>query len=488
MRNKVQGITIVGLGPGNPLSMTRRAWQVISDADEVYLRTKMHPVVEAFPRHIRVMSFDNLYEASREYQEVYRKIVTSILELARTNGRVIYAVPGHPFVAEATTPAIVKQAKEEGIPCEIVGGMSFLEPVLTALEIDPFPQMDLVDALELTDKLIPTFSADRQIMIVQIYSKDIASQVKLTLMNVYPDEHSVSFVHAAGTDQMRVEELPLYQIDRSDYLGNLSTLYVPRLEGTVSLETFQNVVARLRAPDGCPWDREQTHQSLRANLIEETYEVLAAIDADDADAMAEEFGDLLLHIVLHAQIASEEGTYSLSDVIRGIHQKIVRRHPHVFGDVDLTDSVGVIKNWERLKAKERAENGEAAKGVLGGVPDALPALVQAETYQKRVARVGFDWKEISSVIDKICEEVGEVKEAKDDDERSREIGDLLFSIVNLARWYEIDAESALREANQRFRKRFQIIEKFAQEQGRDVSDMTLDEMERYWQEAKRQNN
>ncbi len=478
-------IVILGLGPGNPQALTLEAWEFISQADKIYLRTATHPTVQAFPTGLEIISFDSLYEAHDDFREVYRQIIAHILQAADENKQVLYAVPGHPYVAEATTPQIMKLAKEKGIAVKVVDGVSFLEPTFTALEIDPFPRLFVMDALELSERLVPPFPVDVQVVVGQIYSKVIASQVKLSLMSVFPDEHPVKLVHGAGTAGMLVEQIPLYEIDRSSHIGNLTSLYLPPLEKKGSMEAFQEIIARLRAPDGCPWDKEQTHRSLRPNLLEETYEVLTAIDAGDEAAMCEEFGDLLLQIVLHAQIANEDGEFSLADVISGIHEKIVSRHPHVFGELDLDDADGVIRNWEKLKAIERKKHGEEGKGLLGGVPVALSALAQAETYQKRAARVGFDWKDIGGVIDKVCEEVDEIREAKTRDEKAWEIGDLLFSIVNLARWYKIDAESVLREANARFRERFTLVEAFAREDDRSIQELSLDEMEEYWQKAKK---
>jgi tetrapyrrole methylase family protein / MazG family protein len=213
--------------------------------------------------------------------------------------------------------------------------------------------------------------------------------------------------------------------------------------------------------------------------------VLAALDADDPRALCEELGDLLLQVVLHTQVATDEGTFSMPDVLYGIYTKLVRRHPHVFGNINLADAESVLRNWERLKAAEREENGEGETSLLNGVAPSLPALSQAQIYQERAARVGFDWDNIQGVLDKISEEVEEVRQSVDNQARASELGDLFFAIVNLARWFDIDAESALREANLRFRTRFEYIEKAAQEQKRPLSDLSLDEMEALWQLAKK---
>jgi tetrapyrrole methylase family protein/MazG family protein len=322
------------------------------------------------------------------------------------------------------------------------------------------------------------------VMVAQIYSRMVAAEVKMTLNTVYPDEHPVRLLHAAGTENEIIEDIQLYEIDRSELIGNQTVLYVPQLGEGTSFEAFQEIVAHLRAPDGCPWDREQTHESLRTGLMEEAYEVLAAMDADNSAGMVEEFGDLLLQIVLNTQIASEEGEFTMADVLKGIYDKIIRRHPHVFGELLLDDVQGVLKNWEKLKAVERANSNEPEKGLLDGVPLALPALSQAQEYQDRAARVGFDWKEIGGVLDKIIEEIQEIRESKNKDELIAELGDLFFALVNLARWKKVDAESALRATNMRFKKRFAYVEQGAKKQGRKMSEMSIDEIETLWQEAK----
>ncbi len=481
------GITLLGLGPGDPAKLTREAWDVLSSVDEIWLRTTQHPIVAGLPDTLRVHSFDDLYAGGDSFEEVYSAIVEKVLELGERPEGVVYAVPGDPFLAEATCPVIAQRAQSAGLPMNIVNGLSFLEPVFAALGLDPYPRLTLMDALELSQAHMPAFPPDMPVLVAQIYSRMVAAEVKMTLNAIYPDEHPVRLVHAAGTTDEYIEDLPLYKIDRSTRIGLLTVLYVPSLGEGTSFEAFQEIIAHLRAPDGCPWDKEQTHQSLRAHLLEEAYETLAALDSEEPQKMAEEFGDLLLQIVLNAQIANEEGEFSMSDVIKGIYDKIIRRHPHVFGEVIVDGVGGVLKNWEKLKADERADSSEPEKGLLGGVPLALPALIQAQEYQDRVARVGFDWTEIEGVLEKVAEEIQEVRDAEDEEELAGEVGDLFFALVNLARWKKIDAESALRGTNARFRQRFAYVEAGAKKQARNISDMTLDEMEALWQDAKKVN-
>jgi tetrapyrrole methylase family protein/MazG family protein len=480
----MSGITLLGLGPGNPNQLTREAWEVLSSADEVWLRTRQHPTIADLPTSIILHSFDELYEDGDSFDQVYEAIVEKVLELGRRPQGVIYAVPGHPFVAETTCPKIARLARDEGLAVRIVGGLSFLESTFSALGLDPYPRLTLFDAMELSTAHVPAFPPDAPVLIAQIYSRLVASEVKMTLNAVYPDSHPVRLIHAAGTKDERVEGLRLFEIDRSEYIGLLTSLYVPSLGEGTSFEAFQEIVAHLRAPDGCPWDREQTHESLRTHLLEEAYETLDAIDAGDFGAMQEELGDLLLQIVLHAQIANEEGEFAITNLIKSIYDKIVRRHPHVFGELELEGVQGVLQNWEKLKEAERRKEGKEEKSLLDGVPLAMPALSQAQEYQDRAARIGFDWPVVDGVLEKISEEIEEVNRATNEKELAGEIGDLFFVLVNLARWKKIDAESALRETNRKFKRRFVYVEQGARGQGRSLSEMTLAEMDVLWEQAK----
>jgi tetrapyrrole methylase family protein/MazG family protein len=478
------GITIIGLGPGDPGHLTLEAWQTLESAVELYLRTSQHPTVAGLPAGLQVHSFDHFYEQEPDFPAVYRRITAEVLALGQRPQGVLYAVPGHPFVAEDTCPQIVRQAQEQGIPVRVIEGLSFLEPAFTALRIDPLPQLSLADALGIASCYHPLFPPDQPALIAQLYSQQLAGELKISLMAQYPDEHPVILLHAAGTADQRVESLPLHEIDHSEHIGLLTSLFIPPLPEYTSFEGFQELIAHLRSPEGCPWDREQTHQSLRTNLLEEAYEALDAIDRDDQTDMAEEFGDLLLQIVLQTQIAAEYGEFNMTDVIRGIHTKLVRRHPHVFGELDLDNADAVIRNWEAIKEDERRQNSEQIKGVLDGIPLGLPALLVADKYQGRAARVGFDWPQIEGVFDKLEEELGELRAAVSDEERAGEFGDFLFALVNLARWWGIDAEFALQGTNTKFKRRFAAIEAAARQAGKNLSQMTLDEMEAIWQQAK----
>ena len=344
----------------------------------------------------------------------------------------------------------------------------------SALGFQPPLKLVLLEAADLREAHVLPTPPDCATLITGIDSAELAAQVGSVLRAVYPKEHVILSVASGKKQEESVES----------WNSGADSLFIPPLATGASFEAFQEIVAHMRAPDGCPWDREQTHASLRTHLLEESYEALGAIDSGDTDAMREEFGDLLLQIMLNSQIANEAGDFNVNAVVKGIYDKIIRRHPHVFGEVQVDGVDGVLQNWEKLKEKERKDKKEK-KGILDGVPAALPALTQAQEYQDRAARVGFDWPEIEGVLDKIREEIREVQEATEPDHVAEELGDLFFALVNLARWKKVDAESALRETNLKFKTRFAHIEAGAKKQERNLSDLSLDEMEALWQEAKK---
>ncbi|HRN51776.1 MAG TPA: nucleoside triphosphate pyrophosphohydrolase [Anaerolineales bacterium] len=343
-------------------------------------------------------------------------------------------------------------------------------------QIPTTDNLTLVHAPSMMAQYHPTFPPHMPVLIHGIASAEQLAKVHVLLLLVYPPSHPIQVNDMAAL---------LADLAPSQLKNYPTSLYIPPLGANTSLEEFQELIAHLRAPDGCPWDREQTHQSLRRNLIEETYEVVDALDAADPAAMQEEFGDLMVQVALHAQIASEAGEFRMADVLNGIITKLIARHPHVFGEVELGDADAVIANWENLKAAERKQKG-TEKGLLDGVSAALPALSQAEAYTSRAARVGFEWPNIEGVLGDVAEEIQEFRaEAAGTPEQEAEFGDILFALVNLSRWLKIDAEAALRAANARFRKRFAFVEAGARAQGRPLSELTLDEMNVLWEQSKR---
>ena len=271
--------------------------------------------------------------------------------------------------------------------------------------------------------------------------------------------------------------------ENSSQSQSASQMFFPDQElGTFN--TLVDIVAKLRAPKGCPWDREQTHDSLKRNLLEESYEVMEAIDQGNPDILSEELGDLMVQVVFHADIAREAGDFQLEDVLRNINAKLIRRHPHVFGDGQAENAREVEKNWEEIKAEERQAKGKS-KSPVEGIPIDLPALAYAQLMQDRVGKAGFEWDDISGVLDKLVEEVAEFRVASTTEEKEHELGDLLFTIVNLTRWTGAHAEDVLRDANQRFSRRYLSMESLAEERGQDFNGLTLNQKEDLWGEAKK---
>ena len=474
------GITIVGLGPGNGRLLTREAWQTLTTVETIYLRTKRHPAVADLPNGAVLHSFDHLYDSAEKFGDVYDQIVAELLQLGQSED-VVYAVPGHPFVGEATVTRLVAAAKKINLPMRVVAGLSFVEPALAAVGIDALDGLQIFDALVLSEFLYPPVNSNAPLLLAQVYNRLVAGEVKLLLTAVYPDEHLVTLIHAAGENNQTIEQLHLYEIDRSPQIDHLTSLYVPPLSQASTLPALAETVAVLRGPDGCPWDQEQTPQSMRSGFLEEAYEVVTALDNDDVDNLREELGDLLYHLLFQAQIASERGDFTLTEVIAGIETKLKRRHPHVWGDWEVADTAEVLRNWELLKMREKVDKPDS---ILDNIPSALPALARSQKIQDKVSEVNFDWPDISGVWNKLQEEIDELKDAKSSEEKMSELGDILFVLVNLGRWLKLDAETALREANSRFSKRFNLVEQMVETRKLDWNDVDLPVIDLLWREAK----
>ena len=388
--------------------------------------------------------------------------------------RVLYLTPVQPFSIDMIGRQLAGQAE---YVVEIPGG----DP-LTALSNLDVPgaigAVQSLDGLKIIGDAFPVFSTGMAVHLNLAGINLRKTSILASLRQVYPDSYVLY-----EFENNKWQPIALRDLDKVS--REITGLYIPALAEDSTLENFMQVIARLRAPDGCPWDRKQTHTSLRPYMLEEAYEALEALDNGDMSGLREELGDILLQIALHTQIAVENGEFTIADVLQGINRKIVSRHPHVFADVSVRDDRDVVQNWEKLKEIERAENGNAhQKGLLDGIPAILPALSQAQSIQERAARVGFDWSEIQPVIEKVMEELQEVNQAQNALEREHELGDLLFSVVNLVRWHKVDAESALRYTNTKFRKRFAYLESRAKQAGRELQKMTLEEMDALWEDAK----
>ncbi|HSU80726.1 MAG TPA: nucleoside triphosphate pyrophosphohydrolase [Candidatus Angelobacter sp.] len=480
-------IKVAGLGSGEIDQLSLGIYKELKRATQLFIRTADHPMIEDLREEgLHFQTFDDIYEKHDTFEGVYDEIVATLFNKAAEQD-VVYAVPGHPMVAEKTVQLLIEQGPHNGIEVEILGGQSFLDPLFTALHIDPIEGMTFLDAQELNPDLL-TFH--HHLIVCQIYDGLIASDVKLTLLEHYPPDYLVTLIQAAGDQEQVIKTLPLSELDYDWTLDNRTSLYVPPIKDlNIVNQTFprlRDIIRMLRAPGGCPWDQEQTHESLRKYLVEETYEVLAAIEEEDDNHLVEELGDVLLQVMLHAQIGEDEGYFNIYDIIRALSEKMIRRHPHVFGNWHVKNADEVTKNWESIKREEKADE-RVKTSILQDIGKGLPPLAFAQELQKKAAKVGFDWPSVDEVWDKIYEELEECRVEEQAGNLSKleaELGDVLFSVVNLARKHNIDPMVALISTNQKFRSRFMEIEHRATKMGKDIGDLSLVEMEQIWVNAK----
>ena len=422
------------------------------------------------------------FEAAAAEDYLTEKFIQSdaVITAGKTLAYVTLAVP---LSADALAARLLQRYPEAELHWLTGADLTAVETVQRM--ISRGPGLTILDGLTLAGKYHIPFDASQTTL---IYYPDtilqLADLMKL-LTDVYPKDHPLQVLFERADGQIIWNESSM--ADLEVVRTPVAALLIPRRAADSSMVSFEELIAHLRSPqDGCPWDKKQTHASLRTYLLEETYEALDDLDKGDMEGLKEELGDILLQVTLHSQIAVENHEFNLAEVLEGINRKLVFRHPHIFGEASVEGEQGVLQNWEKLKQQERAgKNEKSEKGLLEGIPISFPALAQAQSIQDRAARVGFDWKEIGPVIDKVFEEFDEVKTAPDEMERAKELGDLLFAVVNLVRWYHVDAESALRGTNLKFRRRFAYIEQKSRELQKPLQEMTLAEMDGYWDEAKK---
>lgn len=477
-------ISIVGLGPGDYSLISQGALEALQSAQKIFLRTEKHPTVDKLKESIKYTSLDHFYEKEENFEDVYTKISEFIIETSK-EGDLVYAVPGHPRVAEKSVGIIESMAREKGIEVEIIASMSFVDAMFNYLAVDPADGFKLIDAFEIQNSYIDTNTA---MIITQIYDSFIASNIKLQLMEYYDYDQEVCIVSGAGVKNLESKKyVPLFELDRMENkFDYLTSLYIPKSSKKVynTVNDLYQIMETLRGPGGCDWDKKQTHESLKKYVIEEAYELCQAIDNDDIDEMIEELGDILLQVIFHCQIGQEEGLFDLKEVVAGICEKLIHRHPHVFKNEDI-DMNTFDKTWEELKKEEKGED-TVTEG-LKRIPKYLPALTKAEKIQYKAALVGFDWDNIDDVLKKVEEEY---KELLDEHKQGNikyikeELGDLLFSIVNLSRFLGINPEEALNLTSQKFINRFEFVEEGSRKLNKKLEDMSLEEMDNLWNEAK----
>jgi tetrapyrrole methylase family protein/MazG family protein len=475
-------IKIVGLGPGSEDDLTIKSLNIMKSANTLYLRTEKHPNVEYIKNlGINFQTFDCFYEKGEKFEEVYNKIAAEIMKY----DDVVYAVPGHPLVAEKSVQLIIEQAKKKGTEIEIVSAISFIDAVINALKIDPVEGLKIIDGLQL-DKQVPDIDVGN--LVTQVYSKFVAANIKIKLMEHYDDEQEVYLIRAAGVPGLeRIQIMSLYEIDRVNWVDYLTSLYIPPVKNKkrYNFNDLLNVMDRLRSEEGCPWDREQNHETLKKYLIEESYEVVDAIDKEDMEGLSEELGDVLFQVVFHSQIGKEFGEFDIRDVIHGVTNKMITRHSHVFGEDKCETSADVLLTWDRNKKKEKNINSYTED--LKSIPRSLPALIRSYKLQEKAAKIGFDWEDVEGPISKVHEELNEfleVYKSQEYDKIIEEMGDLLFSIVNVCKFMKIDPELALTGTINKFIERFEYMEKESAKIGKNLDKMTLTEMDMLWNNAK----
>jgi len=481
-------VTIIGLGPGPRNTVTQATLDAIANIPHQFLRTRKHPTADLLPH---AHSFDELYEALPSFDDVYAAITEAVVAAALQHGEVLYAVPGSPLILETS---VAQLRADNRITVNVLPALSFLDLAWEALGIDPVNSgVRLIDGHQFA---IEAANERGPLLVAQVHADWVLSDVKLAFDEAVGSE-PVVLLHHLGLEDQRLDHTTWQELDRALSPDHLTTLYIPQLAQPIAAEMVKLHQLARTLREQCPWDIEQTHQSLIKHLLEEAYETVDALNELDPDdpstdeALIEELGDLLYQVEFHATIAEQEGRFTFADVARSIHDKLVRRHPHVFGITVAHSADDVVSTWDEVKRQERKDNDSKSDSVFSGVAKAAPALSYATKLQKRAADVGFDWPNADGAFDKIREESAEIREALRSNESAEairlELGDLLFSVVNLSRHLGHDAETALREASDKFRLRFEAVERLALERNVDLHAADLATLDALWDEAKTRN-
>lgn len=476
----VPDIVVVGLGPGDLEYTDDRAQRYLTDPGRtVLLRTIDHPAAAQVASVREVQTCDDLYRAATDFESVYEGVASRAMEIAG-RGPVTFAVPGSPYVGESSVRLLMERAAAAGVDLLVVGAESFVDAVVAEVGVDPLRDgLRVMDGRDMPDPLV----LDAPTVIGHVDLPVVLADVAARLDRVLPEGTPVKVLVDLRSSTERVVETTVEAID-PQLAGYRTSLFVNAEPG--GLIGAVRTMRRLRRD--CPWDQKQTHQSIVKNLVEEAYELAHALSVLPPEApggepdfaayadVEEELGDVLLQVLFQSTMASEAGAFDIDDVAEVLRQKLVRRHPHVFGDVEVDSSDEVLANWDRIKNEEKA--GRTSQ--LDGVPTGLSGLTRAEKLQDRAAKVGFDWNDAAPVFDKVREELTELAGAEGEAATVHELGDLLFAVVNLARHLDVDPEVAMRRAGDRFEMRFRRME-----QSGPFTGLSLEEMEARWEKAKR---
>ncbi len=479
----MKNLYILGFGCGDKGDVTLKTLEILKKSDAVFVRTVQHPSAEILNEYgIKFTSFDYLYETSDSFEDVYGTICSEVLAAEGEN--VSYIVPGSAVIAEKSVNLLLHESK---CAVTVIPSVSFLDGIFAELKTDAINSFKLLDALSLDEQKPDTSCLN---IVCQVYNKEIASDVKLALSEYYDDETEVYLLTSSATENSIIEKLKLYEIDFSEHINHLTSLVIPAqnsLNTPREFESLVDIIAVLRGENGCPWDKAQTHKTLTPYVVEEAYEVVSAIKKNNCDNLCEELGDLLLQVVLHAQIAEEKHEFNIRDVISSVSKKMIRRHPHVFTSNSLPENL--YQNWEEIKKDEHKYSTITEE--MKDVAEALPALTYAEKIQKKAAKVHFDFKNADEALKKLSEECCELKTAMEkgnEDNIFDECGDVLFSAVNVIRLLNQSPEDALRSSITKFMKRFESLESKVIADGDGMDNKTAEELNELWIKAKNETN
>ncbi len=470
------GLTVVGLGPAGANYLLAAARDALESASVRFVRTRRHPTVaELEADGMTFQSFDDVYDAAPDLESAYARMVDTLVAAAAQDG-VVYAVPGNPAVAERTVALL----HDRGLAFDVVPGLSFAELAWARVGVDPMArEARVVDA-----RAIETVELAGPMLIAQCDHALVLSDVKLTLLEHLDPDTPVVVLQRLGLQDQRIERVPLADLDRTVVPDHLTTLFVEvdaRASGAAAeIVRLLLLTKRLRDPGGCPWDAEQTHRSLTRYLLEETYEVVEALDAlpDPAayTALEDELGDLLYQVVFHAVLAEEADEFGMADVARGIHDKLVRRHPHVFGDVVADETADVVRNWEQIKKDEKG-----ATSIVEGITEGLPSLLYTNKLFRKAASLGLDPGSLDEALARIDTAVERLRAG--DPDLEADLAQVLAAAVVVARAGNIDAESALRGWAARYRRRFEAMEQLAAARDLDLAVLDQPGVAALWLEA-----
>lgn len=481
-------IIIIGMGPGDKDYLTLEAFEKIKNGNNIYLRTAWHGVAEYLTsQQINFYNYDYVYEEKDSFDDVNKFICDDLVQKSQKYGEINYCVPGNPLDGDDTVNMLIDMEADKLVELEIIEGLSTIDLVMNIVKRDLMDGTKILNGLNINGY---DMDINLDIIVFQIYNRIIASEFKVMITDVYGDNYNVYVIENTGIKNAhRVHYIPIYQLDRVCSFDHNTVIFIPKMEKenrkVYNMYNLINIMEILRSKDGCPWDMKQTHDSLREYVLEEAYEVVDAIDIGDIDSIVEELGDLLLQVVFHSQIASEEGDFNIKDVTTGICKKLIYRHPHVFGEKKAKGIEDANSNWNDMKAVEKAIKTHTDR--MKDIPAGLSSLMKSYKVQKRAADVGFDWDEIADAYDKINEELQEVREEErggDEQKIEEEIGDLLFAVVNVSRFLHVNPETALNKTVKKFIERFEFIENTALKENKDLNEMSLQEMDKLWNMAK----